>query len=233
VNAKLWIPALLIVGGTPGCRSRTAVATASQLPGRQTAAKVVSSKTEEAASSKTALKGGKPTPACMDRLPCRSSAATLYVVYFHDQDLYLSPVRQPLSEEGTPLQALRALAAFKPRGDVESPLPPGTKTLSLEVDSSGTATVNFSGEIVTNFPGGSRREQILLNSIADTLTEFPAIRQLQIRVEGRAIDSIGGHVDLEEPLERDLEFVLASPYSTSCCQETIGSQRKASTSSSS
>ena len=46
-------------------------------------------------------------------------------------------------------------------------------------------------------------ESLLLDSIVYTLTEFDTIDQVQILVEGKVIESIGGHVLSNRPLRRD------------------------------
>jgi spore germination protein GerM len=148
---------------------------------------------------------------------------TLYVAHYQDGELYLLPVLHEVKEV-TPLQALRALVEYPNQGDTEGPLPPGTKVLGLKIDPSGTAVADFSREIRDRFQGGARREQILLAAVADTLTEFLSVQRVEVRVEGKELDSIGGHVDLAEPLERDLEFVLP-PHPSMPCGGRKGAKR--------
>jgi spore germination protein GerM len=128
-----------------------------------------------------------------------ASDVTLFVARVKGEDMQLVPVRQKVAE-ATPLAALKALAAYD--GPEESVLPKGTKVLGLRVGNSGLAVADFSHEIVDNFPGGSRTEGLLLASIVDTLTQFRTISRVVITVGGKPVDSIGGHIDLEEPLTR-------------------------------
>jgi hypothetical protein len=133
---------------------------------------------------------------------------TLFVARASHDEMGLVPFPAKL-DEVTPLSALRALAAFTPRGEDEPTLPKGTKVLGLTVNGTGTATADFSHEITDNFNGGARTEQLLLASIVNTLTEFSNIKRVAIRVDGKEVDSIGGHIELDEPLERDTELLLA------------------------
>jgi spore germination protein GerM len=73
--------------------------------------------------------------------------------------------------------------------------------LDLSVHDS-LATVNFSPEIVSDFPGGSLMEAYLVEAIVNTLTEFPTIERVQILVDGGIVESIGGHVLILQPLQR-------------------------------
>ncbi len=79
------------------------------------------------------------------------------------------------------------------------PLPAGTRLLSLRI-TDGLATVNFSHEFVDNFSGGDTAETRALNSVLQTLGQFPTVSRAQILVEGRAIDSLGGLLVLTDPL---------------------------------
>jgi len=142
--------------------------------------------------------------------PEAPSRVTLYVTRPVNNDIRLVPIHEPVAE-ATPFAALKALAAYGSEGTVDRALPKGTQVLGVTVGGDGTATADFSHEIVDNFPGGSHTEQIMLASIVDTLTQFPSIKRVMITVDGKPVDSIGGHIELDEPLERDMEFVVKNP----------------------
>jgi len=93
-----------------------------------------------------------------------------------------------------------------PRG-CDRPLPPGTRLLDIAV-TSGLATVDLSGELQAEFRGGSDNEQVTVYSIVNTLTSLPAIDRVQILVEGRSINTLGGHQDISGPLTFDRELVV-------------------------
>jgi spore germination protein GerM len=83
----------------------------------------------------------------------------------------------------------------------DSPIPHGTRLLSLSVDkSTGLATVDFSREFQNNFSGGDEREAQTLDSILATLGQFDEIQNVQFLVAGARIDSLGGTEDLTAPL---------------------------------
>ncbi len=67
----------------------------------------------------------------------------------------------------------------------------------------GTAYVDFGSSITKNFVGGSTGEELLVNSVVDTLTEFPEVKRVQFLVEGEEIETLAGHMDLSAPLTRD------------------------------
>ena len=66
----------------------------------------------------------------------------------------------------------------------------------------GLATVDFDGGILKGFVGGSTGEEFLIGSIVDTLTNFPEVKRVKFLVDGNAIETLSGHMDLSAPLER-------------------------------
>ena len=67
-----------------------------------------------------------------------------------------------------------------------SPLPPGTKLRDVNFDKeTGLATVDFSSEFQSNFPGGDQREAQVLNAVLGTLGQFSDVQNVQFLVEGK------------------------------------------------
>ena len=89
---------------------------------------------------------------------------------------------------------------------MEDVFPIGTKVLSLRVDEKGTAYADFSKEL-TKKGQGSYGEMMICYAIANTLTEFPEIKRVQILIEGKKVTTISGHMDVEEPLIRNKDFL--------------------------
>lgn len=85
-------------------------------------------------------------------------------------------------------------------------IPRGTvlRWVRLEGD---VASVNLSVEFVSNHWGGSRAEEMTVYSIVNTLTEFAYVKRVRLLVEGKPIQSIAGHIDIDEPLVRNLSIV--------------------------
>lgn len=82
------------------------------------------------------------------------------------------------------------------------------KLLSLDIKND-LAIVNFSSDI-KKLKGGSMDELLMIGSVVNTLTEFKEIKKVQILVEGRRVETLMGHMDLSEPLERDESVMYKS-----------------------
>lgn len=80
-------------------------------------------------------------------------------------------------------------------------IPKQAKLRSVKLEG-GIAKVDFSQDLVKHFVGGSTGEEMLVGSIVNTLTEFPEVKQVQILVEGKAVETLAGHMDLSAPISR-------------------------------
>ncbi len=79
-------------------------------------------------------------------------------------------------------------------------LPAGTQVRSAYI-SDNDAYVDFSSELKSGFTGGSTQEYLLIASVVRTVSEnFQDISRVQILVEGKTVDSLGGHYEIAEPL---------------------------------
>lgn len=128
--------------------------------------------------------------------------ALIYLIKSEPTNFLLVPVKRQIAGEVTPATALQALLNGPLASeDLAESVPHTTRILGLDIQE-GSARANFSREIVDDFNGGSIIEALLVEAIVNTLTEFPQIKKVHILVEGREIESIGGHVLIQGPLQR-------------------------------
>ena len=125
------------------------------------------------------------------------TSATIYRVITDNDGSRLQPVRAPLPAGGDPkIAALNAMAKL----GADSPLPPGARCLSVTMHGDGVAFADFNGAFRSNFPGGDEAEALAVNAVLATLAQFHGVERVQILVEGKKIDSLGGTQSLTEPL---------------------------------
>ncbi|MEA4882626.1 MAG: N-acetylmuramoyl-L-alanine amidase [Clostridia bacterium] len=103
--------------------------------------------------------------------------------------------------------AMGALIAGPGRESILQPtIPKGTVLRSVRLQGD-TAFVDLGAEFVANHWGGSRGEELTIYSIVNTMTEFPYVKKVVLLVEGKLLDTISGHVEIEGPLERNQSIV--------------------------
>src|SRR5690606_13491908 len=86
------------------------------------------------------------------------------------------------------------------------PSPLRIRSVTVEGD---LAVVDFDGELVRRHPGGSAGEMLTVFSVVNTLTEIPGVRRVAWRIDGRAVETLVGHLDLSRPVERDPSLILS------------------------
>ncbi len=85
-------------------------------------------------------------------------------------------------------------------------LPERTRILGVEIEGD-LATINFSRDIVDRHPGGSLSELLTVYGLTNTLAvNFPALRRLQILVEGKIEPTLRGHVDISRPIKAEFRY---------------------------
>lgn len=80
------------------------------------------------------------------------------------------------------------------------------KLIGVSIGPKGVATVNLTKEL-KQIKTGSMTEMLLVYSIVNTLTEIPEVNSVNFAVEGKPIGTFNGHMDLTEPLKKDLSLV--------------------------
>ncbi len=128
-------------------------------------------------------------------------------IYFSDdQEMNLIAENLTLADgsdvEKAAQEVIAALIAGPKNSSLLPTIPSGTRLLGVKV-SNGLATVDFSAELRDNHSGGSSGENMTVYSIVDSLTELKGIDRVQILIEGQKVDTLAGHIDLQEPLESD------------------------------
>jgi spore germination protein GerM len=135
--------------------------------------------------------------------------AELFYVSDDGQQLIAVEREVPFAE-GTVEQARQIVAAAV--APVSEPLvssvPAGTTLRSVFVTDHGDAYVDLSREITANHPGGTLSEILTVYAVVNSLTaNLPAIKSVQLLVDGKEVATLAGHVDLRRPLTKNLSWV--------------------------
>jgi len=119
------------------------------------------------------------------------------------EDALVSEKRR-VAPTGTPVE--RAKASLQeliagPKTDALRAMSAEVKIRDLFLDDQGTAYIDFSEVLSRTHPGGPWAEMLTIRSIMQTLAaNVPEIKRVQILIEGHAVDTLAGHVDIRRPL---------------------------------
>ena len=140
----------------------------------------------------------------------RKITATLY--YVSDDGMSLTPAQREVPFAATVTEQARNIveAQLAPAPPLVSAVPAETKLHDVFVTERGDAFVDLSGEVSARHPGGTLDEIFTVYTIVDALTvNLPAIKRVQILVDGKEVDTLAGHVDLRHPLAKSLDWVTS------------------------
>lgn len=149
---------------------------------------------------------GQPGPAQQE--PARKITATLFYISENGLRLVSSKREVPFGAN-TSEQARRILEeAVKPApAPYVNAVPAGTTLRAVFVTGRGEAYVDLSGDVRRKHTGGSLDELFTVYAIVNALTvNLPAIKTVQILVDGKEVDTLAGHVDLRRPLGQNLKW---------------------------
>lgn len=131
------------------------------------------------------------------------------ILYFTDQDgeSLIAEERQIAKVEGIARASIEALLEGPVNADLQSALPEGTRLLDINITKEGLAIVDFSGDLSENLQDSNKKEKTAIYAIVNTLTEFPTVKKVEIRIDGKKINTISGKVKLDQDLFRDESLV--------------------------
>ena len=129
-------------------------------------------------------------------------------LYFGASDrVGLQMESRTLVASGTLEERLRACIHELARGSLEDGLrvvPPKTRLRRAFLDPWGAAYLDFSRELLGETIAGDGDEWLAVAAIVRTVCDnYPEVREIRFLIEGQMVVSLGGYVDLEEPLRAE------------------------------
>jgi hypothetical protein len=98
-----------------------------------------------------------------------------------------------------------------PVGSLAPTLPANARVIGVQVKGD-LAQIDFGPELAEGVPSGSSAEMAAVYSVVDTVTvNFPQIKSVQFLVNGAALESLKGHLDLRKPLPPDYTLEKQAP----------------------
>lgn len=89
-----------------------------------------------------------------------------------------------------------------PTGRGVGVMPTGTAVLHVYLDDRGLMTLDLSRAFRQSFRGGSTAEYLAVGSLVRTLgANLPEVKRVQLTCAGTTIESLGGHLPLDRPID--------------------------------
>ena len=139
----------------------------------------------------------------------RKITATLYLIA--EDGMSLVPIQsevrlaEPVVEQAREIIQTQLAVAAPP---LASAIPADTKLRAIYLSDRGDLFVDLTRELTAKHTGGSLEELFTVYSIVNAATvNLPAITRVQLLIDGLEVDTLAGHVDLRNPLAKNLAWV--------------------------
>jgi spore germination protein GerM len=110
-------------------------------------------------------------------------------------------------------QQLRIVAEELVRGSMEgraAPLAGNGRVQDVFVTARGVAYIDLSKEVLEKQLSGTDAELMAVYSLVNSVAlNFPAVKRVQILIDGRMAETLAGHVDLSRPLTPDMTLMAS------------------------
>lgn len=149
----------------------------------------------------------REAPGAFDTGP-RTERSDLVTLYFGARDRIGLAGELRTIAAGQPLEArirssVRELAAGSLVGGVPV-IPPQTRLRGVFLDTWGVAYLDFNRDLLGRRPPDDGEEWLVVAAIVRTMCDnFPEVRAVRLLVDGEMVVSLGGYMDLEEPLRAE------------------------------
>lgn len=96
-----------------------------------------------------------------------------------------------------------------PSIDRDSLVPEGVRLLNTFVGKDGILYVDLSDEMRRNFQGDALAELLLLKGLYESvISNIAGIEDIKILIEGKEIESLGGHISILYPLKNTVTIIM-------------------------
>jgi spore germination protein GerM len=153
-------------------------------------------------------------PVISDGEPAPDPGGTVSVsLYFADQSgaTLVAEQRNVQKVEGIGRAVIQELLKGPVQPELAEAVPQNTQLLDINIKEDGLAIVDFSKELAEGLSDSSTAEKMAVYSIVNTLTQFPSVNRVQIRVEGKNVNTLKGAVRLDQELIQNSALVTQAP----------------------
>ena len=142
--------------------------------------------------------------------PAKKEEQERVLLFFATKDaMYLETEDREINTSALYRHTIEELIKGPETAALSPTIPEGVQLINLKVEA-GTAFLDFNRALVENHWGGSTGETLTVYSIVHTMAQFPAVKDVQILISGKKVETLVGHMYLMLPIEPDNNLIRAS-----------------------
>jgi len=144
-----------------------------------------------------------------DTTPTVVGEVRTVTLYFADssESKLVAEERQVPKVEGIGRLTMEELIKGPTTAGLKPTLPASTKLLDINIRPDGLAIVDFSGDLIKDLPASAQAEKLAIYSIVNTLTQFPTVDKVEMRVDGKKVDTLLGYEKIDQNLVRNTSLI--------------------------
>ena len=144
-----------------------------------------------------------------DSTPVLSEETKTVLLYFTDAtgEKLIPEERSVPKVIGIARSSIEELIKGPAQAGLKGTLPVSAKLLDINVRQDGLCIVDFSKELIEELPVSAKSERLAVYSIVNTLTQFPTVERVEMRVAGKTVDTLLGYVKLNQNLVRNTSLI--------------------------
>ena len=139
--------------------------------------------------------------------------ATLYFPSLNEQKLV--PESRPITWAETDVDRVRQVVLALAEGSHQGygrAFPASTTARAVFMAPDGTAYVDLSNDILSDFQPGIESETLSVYALVDSITtNITSAKRVQLLIQGQQVETLDGHADLTSAFTQDLTRVKSAP----------------------
>lgn len=126
-------------------------------------------------------------------------------LYFADAkgEALVAEKRTIAKEEGIARATMNALLQGPQNNELKGAVPAGTVLRDINIKEDGCCVVDFNKAIRENQSKEKTSEMLTVAAVVQTLGQFSSVKEVQILVEGKIVETLAGQVDTSVPIQTE------------------------------
>lgn len=143
-----------------------------------------------------------------NNISATGEAKTLTLYFIDSSGSKLTAEQRKVAKvTGVARSSMEELIKGPKQAGLKPALPASTRLLDINVKPDGLAIVDFSGDLIKDLPASATSEKLAVYSIVNTLTQFPTVQKVELRVDGKKVDTLLGYVKIDQALDRNTSLI--------------------------
>lgn len=133
-------------------------------------------------------------------VPTTDEEITVKLYFVNTQTKNLEAEQRNIPKvEGIARQTMHELLKGPTSPNHQAVVPAGTELLDINIKPDGLCIIDLSSE--ANQVGSAQEGEVMIQAIANTMGQFPSVKEVSFLIESQKVSVLGGSVNVAEPVQ--------------------------------